>query len=97
MHSMAAHTYTTIIEAIVKGQQGVIGPVALEVAQRVGGIVVDGRSIKTTEQADTKESVDQLVSQFETLFGKASVAVCKEAAHDVVAQLEDDAIPQSLR
>jgi len=41
--------------------------------------------------------VDKLVAQYERLFGKASHEVCKDAVQDIIAEMEPEQIPNSLK
>ncbi|MBI4225104.1 MAG: hypothetical protein HY617_02120 [Candidatus Sungbacteria bacterium] len=43
------------------------------------------------------DSIDALVAQYERLFGRASIEVCKEAAAAIVADLKPEDVPVSLR
>lgn len=73
-------------QKIIREQEGIIGPVALEQAKKVPGLNVNG---KVSIEGDQKEVLNKLIKQYEQLFGQASVEVCKEA----VSGLELPAIP----
>lgn len=84
---------------IIKEQELVIGPLAWSEAQKVQGIkVVNAKNGDVRlENGDPMGIVDNLVAQYEKLFGRASHEVCKEAVADLVASFPKEKIPMSLR
>ncbi len=81
---------------IIKEQQAIIGPVALDQAKKVSGLsltTVD--DVKIT--GNRKQTLDNLVRQFEKLFGKASIQVCKEAFEPFSDKISPTDIPEILR
>lgn len=76
-------------EKIIKEQEGIIGPVALEQARKVTGLKVNGGV--SIEGANKTEVLSNLVAQYEQLFGQASVEVCKQAVSGL--QLPPQSIP----
>ena len=80
---------------IIKEQQAIIGPVALDQAKKVAGLSINGEDIKVT--GNKKETLDKLVKQFEKLFGKASVQVCKEAFSSYAEKIAPSDIPDILK
>jgi len=89
--------YAKIIVAIVKEQEAVIGPVAIEQARLVPGLTIDWNTKEATMTQDPKQTIDMLVEQYRALFGKISVEVCKEAVGRLAQQLTPDQMPSSLR
>lgn len=87
--------YAQAISNIIKEQQAIIGPVALEQANKVSGLQVNGSDIKVT--GNKKEVLGNLVDQFAKLFGKASVAVCKEAFEPYQSKIPAIEIPDILK
>ncbi|TAL49045.1 hypothetical protein EPN83_02105 [Patescibacteria group bacterium] len=91
--------FDQIVVRIIKEQELIIGPLAWSEAERVQGITVLDR--KKAEiilnSADPKHVVDQLVGQYERLFGRASHEVCKEAVVGILADLLPNEIPASLK
>jgi hypothetical protein len=81
---------------IIKEQQAIIGPVALDQAKKVGGLsVISADDIKIT--GNKKQTLENLVKQFEKLFGKASVQVCKEAFSGYADKIPASEIPDILK
>lgn len=81
---------------IIKEQQAIIGPVALDQAKKVSGLSINGiDDIKVT--GSKKAALEGLVKQFEKLFGRASVQVCKDAFEPFSSKIEPADIPDVLR
>lgn len=90
--------YTQIAQKIIEAQEQVIGPVALQQASDVQGITLnweEGHTV-TVDQLHASESIDQLVGQYEELFGRIAREMSKEVTLRYVAQLPPDQIPKSL-
>lgn len=79
-------------EKIIKQQQGIIGPVALEQARKVPGLKVNGT---VAIEGNKTQVLEKLVEQYEHLFGRASVEVCKDAISSI--KLPPDQVPALLR
>ena len=83
---------------IIKEQELVIGPVAWEEAKKVSGFhVIDQGAGTVTFDGDPKEILNRLVAQYSRLFGQVSKEVCKEAVQDLLAELPEGDVPQSLQ
>ncbi len=83
---------------IIKEQELVIGPVAWEEAKKVSGFhVVDQDKGEVTFDGDPKEVLNRLVAQYSRLFGQVSKEVCKEAVQDLIAELPQTDVPDSLK
>lgn len=81
---------------IIKEQQAIIGPIALDQAKRVSGLTINGiDDIKIT--GNKKEVLEHLVRQFEKLFGRASVQVCKEAFQAYIDKIPATEVPDVLK
>lgn len=67
------------IKSIISQQGLIMGPVAIEEANKVSGLKVspDGKAVTLT--GDGKQVLENLVNQYASLFGRVSVEVCKEA------------------
>ena len=91
--------FNQIASKIIKEQELIIGPVAWSQAQKVSGITIIDMKIGTVSVQDENGQIiiDQLVSQYEHLFGRASREVCKEAAATLIADLSPSEVPSSLR
>lgn len=84
-------------EKIIKQQEGIIGPLALEQAQKVPGLKVDWPKKDVKFDGNEKDIVEKLVEQYKGLFGQASVEACKEAVRGVVKDVPKDQLPQLLQ
>jgi hypothetical protein len=92
--------YAQIAQKIVEAQEQVIGPVAVEQARAVVGLTVEwdkDHSVAVADQKNASQLIDQLVGQYEELFGPIAVETCKEATRRYAAQLPPDQIPKSLQ
>lgn len=89
--------YQQIIVSIIKQQESLIGPVAVERAKQVGGLKLDWSQKTVTIDGAPQDVVNALVDQYKILFGQISVEVCKEAAGAFINSLTDDQVPSSLK
>ena len=88
--------YAQAISKIIKEQQAIIGPIALDQAKKVSGLEVSGADdVKIT--GNKKEVLESLVNQYAKLFGKASIEVCKEAFSAVSEKIPATEIPDILK
>jgi hypothetical protein len=88
--------YKEIIERIINTQSLIIGPLAVELANRVDYLKVaaDGKVLEV--RGDGKEIVETLVWQYRSLFGRVSVRVCKEAIAPITSEKSVE-LPASLK
>lgn len=87
--------FLQITEKIIKAQEAVVGPLAFEQAKKVSGLVIESdKSVKIS--GDKKETVNTLIKQYEGLFGRASVEVCKDAVKSITATMPKDQVPSLL-
>ncbi len=49
------------------------------------------------EGGDPRGTVDNLVAQYERIFGKASREVCKDAVKSIISSMSTEEVPESLR
>lgn len=92
---MDTDAYTQFIKKIIKEQESIIGPIALEQAKKVTGLEISGiDDIKI--KGNGKEVLTNLVGQYEKLFGRTSIEVCKEAVKDMISKAPHDQLPQVL-
>ncbi len=82
---------------IIKEQELIIGPVAWEEAGKVSGLKVDKANGTATFDGDPKEILNRLVAQYSRLFGQVSKEVCRQAAQDLLVELPEGDIPDSLQ
>lgn len=88
--------YSQIVSQIIKDQEEIIGPVAIEQARKVHGLEVsNSHSVKISGNA--KDVLSQLVDQYSKLFGRASIEVCKEAVHESKVNIAKEDLPEVLR
>ncbi len=88
--------YAQIAEKIIKEQETIIGPVALEQARKVPGLTIDGDVNAINFNGDKKEIIENLVKKYEELFGRTSIEVCKEAIRSIITPASRDQLPQLL-
>ncbi len=89
--------YSQLVVKIIEQQESVIGPVAVERAQAVKGLVIDWPAKQVVINQSPMPVIDELVKQYKMLFGQISVEVCKEAVGRLSQQLTPEQIPASLR
>lgn len=88
--------YTQAASKIIKEQQTIVGPLALDQAKKVEGLQVSGTDdVKIT--GDGKDVLSKLVNQYAKLFGQASVEVCKEAFEPFSDKIPDSDVPDILK
>lgn len=88
--------FVMAVSRIIKEQQSIIGPVALDQAKKVAGLQVGGvDDVKIT--GNKKEVLEGLVNQYAKLFGQASVEVCKEAFSPVSDKFKPAEVPDILK
>jgi len=88
--------YIQVVGRIIKEQENIIGPVALEQAQRVSGLKVNSPS-DIFISGNAKAVLESLVKQYEKLFGRASIEVCREAIQSFRPKLAVDDLPAVLQ
>lgn len=85
-----------IASKIIKDQETIIGPVAIEQARKVQGLEVknlDDINIK----GDAKVVIGNLVNQYVKLFGRASIEVCKESIREISPKPSNELLPDILK
>ncbi len=89
-------SYAQAASRIIKEQQSIIGPVAVDQARKVGGLEV--KSVDDIQiSGNRKEVLGNLVNQYAKLFGKASIEVCKEAFEPFEDKLSASEVPDILK
>ena len=88
--------YQQVVKRIIKEQEGIIGPLAIDQARKVAGIEVlpDGQ-IKIV--GNGKEVVKSLVNLYSDFFGQASIEVCKDAIRDMKGSIPAQDLPDVLK
>lgn len=87
-------TYATLVKAIVKHQESVVGPLAWSEAQKVSGIKISDKNVAVS--GDGEKVLGNLVRQYEHLFGRASVEACKDAVRPYLPKMKDIKLPSNL-
>ncbi len=88
--------YAQLTVRIIQGQEEIIGPIALEQALKVPGLTVHWENKEVELLGDEKTIVDNLIVQYRSLFGDASVRVCKEAVLDLIRDIPQGEVPSLL-
>jgi hypothetical protein len=88
--------FATLADKIIKEQESIIGPIAYEQASKVAGITIDPTSHAVILEGDKKDILGKLVTQYEMLFGRVSIEICKEAVRGIISQVPQDQVPQIL-
>lgn len=89
--------YAQIAEKIIKQQESIIGPVAIEQAKQISGLKVNWDKHEVSISGNEASVIDKLVDKYKELFGQISVEVCKEAASSLIGQLPAGGTPQTLK
>lgn len=89
--------FSQAVQRIVKEQETIIGPLALEQARKVKGLEIDMASHQVNFSGDKTEILDHLVKQYQAIFGQTSVEVCKDAVRPLLSQLSAQGMPGSLK
>ena len=56
--------FAQLVEKIIKEQETIIGPVALEQARKVSGLIINWEKHEVKLEGDKKEIVEKLVEQY---------------------------------
>ncbi len=86
-----------LAEKIIKEQESVIGPIALEQAKKVPGLTINWDKHEVSLSGDEKGILEQLINNYKHLFGQASVEVCREAIKGLIKNVPLDKIPSQLQ
>ena len=84
------------IASIIKEQSAIIGPIALDQAKKVPGLKIESMN-KIEVIGNNKDVLNGLINIYQSLFGKASVEVCKEAFIPYRDKVPADQIPDILK
>jgi len=88
--------YVQMASKIIKAQQDVVGPVAFEQAKRVDGVKLGNTHEELKIDGDKKVVLELLIKQYEGMFGRASIEVCKNAVRGIINNVPKDQVPQLL-
>ena len=88
--------FAQLAERIIKEQETIIGPIALEQARKVPGLEVDWEKKEVVIKGDEKKAVEQLIEKYRDFFGNASVEVCRDAVKSIISKVPQDQLPPLL-
>lgn len=88
--------YIEAAKKIIKQQESVIGPLAVDQARKVAGLQVSETG-DLSLTGNGKDILAHLVEQYEHLFGQASIEVCKDAVREVKPPIATDDLPDILK
>ncbi|HZE86731.1 MAG TPA: hypothetical protein VE090_00855 [Methylomirabilota bacterium] len=88
--------FAQVAEKIIKNQEAIIGPIALEQAKKIAGLEVSN-SGNVKINGNEKGVLTDLVKQYAKLFGQASIEVCKEAVREIKTKIPNNELPEILR
>lgn len=89
--------FDQIAEKIIEQQESIIGPVAVQQAEKVKELKIDWPQHDVDISGNPQAAIDSLVEQYKELFGQIAVETCKEAASRYLSQLPADQQPKSLQ
>lgn len=90
--------FNQILTEIIKRQVRVAGQLAWQEVKKVQGIAIANEaSVSVSITGDPKTTIDQLLSNYRSLFGDIAVEVSKNAVYYLVAELPIDQVPTSLK
>lgn len=89
--------YSELVVNIVKEQESIIGPIALQQANTVPNLHIDPDTWDVQLSGNSPEIIDELVAQYREFFGQAAVEVCRDAVKHMGQKITPEQIPSSLR
>ncbi|MBI4137619.1 hypothetical protein HY469_06165 [Candidatus Roizmanbacteria bacterium] len=84
------------VQQIIKAQQSVIGPIALDQARLVSGLTVNSPD-SVTIAGNPKKILSELVDKYADFFGQASIEVCKDAVREMTPPVPSSDLPDILK
>lgn len=83
--------FTLTVAQIVKAQEKIIGPLAVELARGVDGLeLTDLEKKEISFKRDAKFVVHDLIQTYSQFFGKASVEICKTIIQKTCPDLSNE-------
>jgi len=89
--------FSKMVESIIKEQEAIIGPIAVEQAERVKGLKVNWPKHEISFKGNESAIIEELIEQYRDFFGQVSVEVCRHAVKKLVSQLPSDLQPALLK
>lgn len=94
---VSSSIFPQIVEKIIKEQENIIGPIAIEQAKRVKGLSVNLQKHEILFKGNESDIIEELIEAYRDFFGQVSVEVCRHAVHNLVSQLPIDQQPALLK
>ena len=89
--------FAQMADRIIREQESIIGPIALEQAGKVSGLHVNWQKHEIAFDGNKSNVIEKLVEQYQGLFGQASVEACKDAVKGIMSDVPKDQVPPLLR
>ncbi|MCE9585334.1 hypothetical protein K8Q94_01800 [Candidatus Nomurabacteria bacterium] len=90
--------FSQISFRIIMEQANIVGSLAWDEAFKVPGLhIINKQKGEFAFDGNAKDVLDNLVLQYEKLFGKLSHEVSRESVQDLIAELPEADIPSSLK
>ena len=93
---MDSANLTLVVKSIVTEQFSIMGPLAIEEANKVAGLHLSTDLKSVEASGDSNQILTNLVHQYEKLFGKASIEACRDSVKQILPQLNARDLPQFL-
>ena len=91
-------TYIQIVSSVISAQGQVMGPLAINEARKVPGLVFSNSNFEhVTISGEPGVVITGLVRQYERVFGTASIEVCKDAVKEIKPSVSPEFLPEILR
>lgn len=89
---------STIAKRIIEHQSLIVGSaIAVAQAKTVSGIDIESPSHIAIHTKDATMLLSKLVRAYETLFGQASIEVCKDAVREIRPSIPLEELPEILK
>lgn len=89
--------FAKLAEQIIKEQENVIGPVAIEEAKMVEGLSIDWPNKRIEFSGNHTEIIEKLIEKYRDFFGQVSVEVCREATKKYLINIPKEELPPLLK
>lgn len=89
--------FSQVVERIIKEQENIIGPLAVEQAQKVPGLKLNWKLHEILIEGNETLVVETLIERYRDVFGQASIEVCREAVHSLISQIPKEKQPPLLQ
>ncbi len=89
--------FAKLVINIIREQESIIGPIAIEQAKKVPGLKIDWQNQQVNIEGDHKQILENLANQYKKIFGQVSIEVCRSVVHKYISQLSPNEIPVILQ